>query len=98
MWETRMTNFPLLLLVGSMICIGWWNAFLPGMVFGWLGKIWDKRLPEVMQKPLYSCPPCLASTIGSAVWFTAGGSYELWLWYVLALSGVNRIIAGNLLK
>lgn len=93
-----MTNFPLLLLVGSMICIGWWNAFLPGMILGRLGKIWDNRLPEALQKPLYSCPPCLASTIGSVLWFYSGGTLEWWPAYVLALSGVNRIIAGNLLK
>lgn len=92
-----MTNFPLLLLLGALICIGWWNAFQPHMIFGWLGKIWDRRLPEMLQKPLYSCPPCLASTIGSAVWFYSGGSLEWWLPYVLALSGVNRIISGKLL-
>jgi hypothetical protein len=91
-------DFLLLLLIGSLVCVGVWNAFLPGMIFGWLGKIWDRRLPEAFQKPIYSCPPCMASVYGSAVWVLAGGSVELWVPYVLALSGLNRLVSGNLLK
>lgn len=93
-----MTDFLLRLLIASFACIGWWNAFAPGMIFGWLGTIWDRRLPEVLQKPLYSCLPCMASTVGTAVWFWTGGDLTGWPCFVLALSGLNRIIAGTLLK
>jgi len=92
-----MTDFLLRLLIGCLVSVGWWNAFKPGMIMGWLGKIWDRRLPEELQKPLYSCPPCLASTVGSAMWFVLGGSAELWFPFVLALSGLNRIVASKLL-
>lgn len=92
-----MSQFPLLLLVGCLICIGIWNAFKPDMILGCLGRIWDKRLPEMLQKPLYSCPPCMASIYGSALWILAGGDLTFWLPYVLALSGLNRIVSGKLL-
>ncbi len=93
-----MTDFPLLLLVGSLIIIGIWNAFSPGMILGWLGSIWDRRLPDAISKPLYACPPCMASVHGTWVWFLAGGDLTMWVPFVLALSGLLRIIAGNLLK
>lgn len=93
-----MNNFLPLLLIASLVCFGVWNAFAPGMILGWLGNIWDRRLPECLQKPLYSCPPCLASIYGSVVWILAGGDLTWWLPFVLALSGLNRIVAGNLLK
>lgn len=90
-------NFLQLLLIGCLVCIGIWNAFKPGMIFGWLGKIWDRRLPEVLQKPLYSCPPCLASIYGSALWILAGGDLTWWPVFVLALSGLNRLVSSKLL-
>lgn len=93
-----MTSFPLLLLIGSLICVGIWNAFAPGMIFGWLGSIWDRRLPEALQKPIYSCLPCMASVHGTWFWILAGGDLTWWLPFVLALSGANRIVAGTLLK
>ncbi len=92
-----MTFFLLLLPIACLICIGWWNAFSKGMIFGWLGDIWERRLPEAINKPLWSCPPCLASSVGSVVWFWFGGDLTNWLPFVLALSGVNRIVSGKLL-
>lgn len=93
-----MTDFFLRLLIASLVCFGWWNSFAPGMIFGRLGDLWEKRLPEAIQKPLFSCPPCLASTVGSVMWFYLGGDFPLWLPFVLALSGFNRIISANFLK
>lgn len=92
-----MTDFLLRLLIGCLVSVGWWNAFKPGMIMGWLGKIWDRRLPEELQKPLYSCPPCLASTVGTGVWFFFGGDLTFWPAFVLALSGLNRLVSGKLL-
>lgn len=93
-----MIDFLLRLIIASLVCFGVWNAFAPGMIFGWLGDTFDKRLPAALQKPLYSCPPCLASVYGSIMWFLLGGDTTLWLPFVLALSGFNRIVASNLLK
>lgn len=92
-----MTNFLLRLLIGCLICIGIWNAFKPEMILGWLGRIWDRRLPDTLNKPIWSCPPCMASIHGTWFWFFAGGDLTYWLPFVLALSGLNRIVSGKLL-
>ena len=93
-----MNDFLPRLLIASLVCFGIWNAFAPGMILGWLGDVFERRLPEALQKPLYSCPPCLASIYGSIMWFLLGGDTTLWIPFVIALSGFNRILASNLLK
>jgi uncharacterized membrane protein YeiH len=96
--EAGMNDFFPRLLIASLVCFGWWNAFAPGMVFGWIADVLETRTPEWIQKPLYACPPCLASTVGTIMWFYLGGDFTLWVPFVLALSGFNRIVASNLLK
>ncbi len=93
-----MTDFLLRLSIACLICIGIWNAFAPGMIFGRLGDVWDRRFPEWVSKPLYGCLPCMASLHGTWIWFFAGGDLTWWSPFVLALSGLNRIIAHNFLK
>ena len=92
-----MTDFLLRLFIGCLIIVGIWNAFKPGMVMGWLGKIWDRRLPEGLNKPIWSCPPCMASVHGTWIWFLFGGDLTFWPAFVLALSGLNRLVSGKLL-
>lgn len=93
-----MTNFLLLLPIASLVIVGIWNAFAPGMIFGWLADWLEKHVSEHFLKPVYSCPPCMASVHGTWVWFLAGGDLTWWPPFVLALSGLNRIVAGNILK
>ena len=97
LWKTKMNDFFPRLIIASLVCFGWWSAFGPGMIFGKLGDVWEKRFPDAINKPLWSCPPCLASTVGTVMWFYLGGDWGLWLPFVLALSGFNRIVASNLL-
>jgi hypothetical protein len=96
--EAGMNDFFPRLLIASLVCFGWWNAFAPGMVFGWIADVLETRTPEWIQKPLYACPPCMASIHGTWLWFYLGGDWGMLLPFVLALSGFNRIVAGNLLK
>ena len=94
-----MIDFWLRMSVAVPLIIGVWTLFGKGMLLGWLGDIWDRRLPEVLQKPLYSCPPCMSSVWGSAVWFLLGGGFEvMWTVFCLALCGILKLIAHNLLK
>lgn len=93
-----MIHILLLLPLASLICIGIWNAFGPGMILGWLGNVWEKRLPDAINKPLWSCPPCMASVHGTWIWMLFGGGLGMWLPFVLALSGLNRIVAAKLLQ
>ena len=94
----RVKEFLLHLVVASLIIFGIWGAFGPKMIFGWLGDILEKRVPDALNKPIWSCPPCMASVWGSIYWFSVGGRVEWVLPFVLALSGFNRIVASNLLK
>lgn len=93
-----MIDFLLRLIISSLTIFGIWGLFGPGMLLGWLGDIWEKRLPDAMNKPLWSCPPCMASVHGTWLWCVLGGSLSLYIPFVLALSGFNRIVASNLLK
>jgi len=96
--KTLMNDFLLRLIIAHLVCVGVWNAFGNGQILGWLGDILDRRLPVPFQKPLYTCPPCLASTYGTIMWFLLGGDVILWIPFIIALSGFNRIVASNLLK
>lgn len=87
------------LFVAMLVCVGIWNAFGHGQILGWLGDIWEKRLPDAINKPLWSCPPCLASVHGTWMWFFLfDGSAGYWIPFVLALSGLNKIVAHNVLR
>lgn len=93
-----MTDFWLRIAVAIPFIIGIYTLFLPDMILGWLGKIFDRRLPEELQKPIYACPPCMSSVWGSVIWFGFGGSVELlWVVFCLALCGLLKILAHNLL-
>jgi len=69
-----MTDFWLRIAVAVPVIIGVWTLFLDGMILGWLGKVFDRRLPEALQKPLYACPPCLSSTWGLRFADSSAGS------------------------
>ena len=56
-------------------------------------RLWSiKVVGEYWSKPLFICPPCMASVWGTVVWFLAGGSLYLWPFYVLGLSGLVTLI------
>lgn len=80
-----------------LVIVGVWTAFGRGMIFGWLGDAWEKRLPAVLGKPLFSCPPCMSSTYGTAVWMLTGGTIDWWIPFVLALCGAMKIVTSRLL-
>lgn len=95
--KKMMNEFLLKLFVASLMCVGIWNLFHKGMILGWLGDIWERRLPEAINKPLWSCPPCLASVHGTWIWFYLGGDAMMWVPFCLALSGLNKLLSDNLL-
>lgn len=93
-----MTDFWTRIAVAIPVILGIWTLFGKGMILGGLGDIFDRRLPELLQKPLYACAPCMSSVWGSAIWFYMGGSIEIpWIIFCLALCGILKIIAHNLL-
>lgn len=86
-------EFILWLLIGVGFITGVWNTLLPGEIFGKIGDWMHKNLPEWMNKPLGLCPICMPSIWGSAMYFTyVGMGWKLWPLYVVALSGVMKIV------
>ena len=77
----------------SLFIIGFWTSCKRGMI---LGFIRDIEISEWLKKPLYICPPCMASIWGSLGFIIAclAGYFNLvWLIpYVVALAGFNKII------
>lgn len=96
--EIPMTpDFWLRMAVAIPVILGIKTLFDQGMLLGWLGDAWERRLPEMICKPLFSCAPCMASGYGTLIWFLTGGSVDWWLPFVLALCGFLRIITAKLL-
>lgn len=88
-------NLFLFAVLNSFAIIGLWTACKPDMLLSFVG---DKLhgLSSYMQKPLYLCPPCMASIWGS-VWFAvlfALGLVNPFFYplYILAVSGLNVVL------
>lgn len=81
------------LFIGALVIVGVWNAFDREMILGWLRNLLVKRVPAPVLKPIFDCPPCMASVWGTTIWFTTGGEVSVW-WpiYVVALSGLCKLI------
>lgn len=90
-------DFYLRLALAALVIVGIWNAFAPDMILGWVGNWLEKHAPN-LGKPLGLCPPCMASIHGSWVWFITGGEWPGVFIFVLALSGLMKLTAHNLLK
>jgi len=93
-----MNTFLKALLIGNLICVGIWTCFGTGMILGWLGDIWERRLPNAINKPLWMCPPCMASVHGSWVCWMFIGDINVWIPFCLALCGLNKIVTVNFLR
>lgn len=91
-------DFWIRLPLAVFIIVGIWTLFLEGMLLGWLGDFFHKTLPVFIQKPLYDCPPCMSSIWGTTIWFASGGDFIFWVPFCLALCGLLKILAHNLLR
>lgn len=60
----------------------------------WLDK---RNLPYLIAKPLYLCPPCMASIWGSLVWFFVPGQVFCigWPLFCLAVCGFTYLLIHN---
>ena len=94
-----LTNILIAVLAGAAWCLGIRALFQEGMILEGLGQKLDETLPEWINKPLWRCPPCMASVHGTILWLTfLSGEYGLlsWPFFVVCLCGVNYVIV-NLL-
>ena len=77
------------LILNSVFIIGLWTVCKEGMLLGWVR---DLDIPEMLQKPLFLCPPCMASVWGTLGWLVSDVSLLMWFPYVVILAGLNAII------
>ena len=89
-------DFYIRLALAALVIVGIWNAFAPDMILGKVGN-WLEKHPWI-GKPMGLCPPCMASIWGTMIWFVTGGEWQGIFVFVLALSGLMKLIAHNLLK
>jgi|SRR3954468_22220696 hypothetical protein len=98
------TDLIFLILGNALWICGVWHAALPCQILDpiatWMAgnsksfPPMEGHVPEWINKPLLTCPICMASVHGTAGWFVFGQG-PLWHWpiYVVALSGLMEIVA-----
>ena len=90
-------DFWLRMAVAILWIIGVWNAFKKGMIFGTWGD-WLYDWNEIVSKPIFACPPCMASLHGILIWGATGGEWPLLLPFIVCLSGAMKILTSTLLR
>lgn len=87
-------EFVLQVLIISMWCWGFYNAFQDGEIFGGIGKILRKTLPSYVQDPLFACPICQASAHGT-IWYLILNEWSFlpWILFIVSVSGLNYCLA-----
>jgi hypothetical protein len=85
------TDFILLLIIGSLWCFGIYAPFSEGYIFENIGNFGIKHLGK-LAKPLFACTVCMPSIHGSII---AVIFYD-WTWmagaFVICLCGLNFIV------
>lgn len=94
------THFWLAIACGILWIAGVWTAFKPGMILGDIGDwleyyaklLLGKEGGEYVCKPLFRCPPCMASIHGTYVWFAVDGGWWGLVPYCICLCGANAFL------
>jgi hypothetical protein len=92
------SHFGILLLLSSLWTMGVNTLFQEDMILEKMGQWQDENLPLWVNKPLWRCPPCMASFHGSVIYLLfMVGDYGLWLWipFIVCLAGVNYLIVNR---
>ena len=82
-----------LFLVGNALFIfGLSKLLSEKMIFGRIGAYVQSKIGETASKPLFACPPCMASVWGSA-WFAIFiGEWLILPLYLILLVGLVRFM------
>jgi len=90
-----MTDYLIWILLTSLWCWGFHNAFEPDEIFGKIGDWLRSKISEQVLKPFIGCPICMPSVHGTFIYLHAcQGDYSVtgWLMFVVAASGLNYVI------
>ena len=92
------TELFLVLVLNSLVCLGVHVLTRDGMLFAPVAD-WIRNslkgvfnISEFWCKPLFDCPPCMASVWGLLGWFYLMPSLAI-VPYLLVLCGVNALIS-----
>ena len=83
-------------LVMTLCTLSVYSLTREGQLLGWLRNGFLSIISNKMiRKPLFECPPCMASVWGSAFyWSIFGQDIKTWIVCVLISSILNKIIYG----
>lgn len=87
-----MIEFILQLLLGSLWCYGIYAVFDNDHLLGPLGDWIESNTSTTFIRPLFGCPPCMASFHGGVLGFVMFGLTWTVLPYMICLCGLNYII------
>ncbi len=91
-------DFYICLALGCLVIVGIWTLFEKDMLLEKLGDTLVLLLPKWVTFPLFECPICMSSVWGATVWLLSGGALTGVPAYCIALCGLMKIIAHNLLR
>jgi hypothetical protein len=81
------------IIITSLWCLGFYKAFDEGMIFGFIAKAF-KNSPRWVTKPLFNCPPCMASFHGFIAFFLIYGNMDARVIpFIFCVSGLNWILS-----
>jgi hypothetical protein len=80
------------LLLASLWCFGVHAAFQNDMLLGKLGTWIELRIGYKWCKPLFGCPPCMASVHGAFISGYFGLTPTVALVFIICLCGLNYVI------
>ncbi len=86
------------ILITSLFIIGIHVATRAGMILGRVSIWMDLNVPYKWQKPLTECPPCMASFHGLYMAFVLSIDLPLIPVFIIAVSGLNWILANLAMK
>lgn len=81
----------LVLVINSLACLGVHCLTRDGMLFEPIALSIRHYIGEFWSKPLFDCPPCMASVWGIIGWFYFAPELHL-IPYLLVLCGINSLM------
>jgi hypothetical protein len=88
-----MTDFITLIIISSMWIMGFHVLFRSGFLLSRAGDYMDTHWSLWINKPLWRCPPCMASVHGTLIFFTLPEQgLLLWVFFIVCLAGFNYFL------
>lgn len=83
-----------LLFLTSFWIWGVFTLFHKGFLLARVGDFFCNKVGNEICKPIFACPPCMASIHGTIfyIYFLPNGGFDNWVVFCVALVGINFII------